>query len=455
MSADNPHRGHPAPPVPAPNPPRGRGRGSRGGARQQRRVQQDPTVITPPPSETSQPNKFTIIWSIDQMDTLAAWLKSHAADCNILFSQNKADHPENLEKPSGKDKTAICAVVAQLIFGQDPEWQDRFVSMPKKFTISVTNCISYLRKTFVSHYRSLHQTGEGVQAGVDAANIHVAILKDFPWYDDLYAIWNGIPNFTAKLTNSQPGKSCSVDFLKLIAPAKKTVPVNQQTPSPAAQVVHATDGTPHPAAVPPDEDINMWDGDELDEGVGMDEEEVVPSKVVNQGGAQKGKRKAVEPLDSLGPDFDFDFDDPPEEEQVSNYHTREAGFQLMATKASITGQQSHQPLAFPTPSPHSSTPFRDARPSASRASSQASGSRNRIISPILSGAMSNSSGDSKAGQDAAIHTQAMENKEAEIRLEEAKARAAIETMKVKQAEAEVLRLSLMMKGIMPDANVPP
>ncbi|KAI9570035.1 hypothetical protein HD554DRAFT_2246648 [Boletus coccyginus] len=309
---------------------------------------------------------------------------------------NKADCPENLEKPSSKEKTAICAVVVQLIFGQDPEWQDWFVAMPKKFTISVTNCISYLHKTFIFHYRSLHQTGEGVQAGMDAANIHVTILKDFPWYDDLYAIWNGIPNFTAKLTNSQPGKSCSADFLKLIAPTKKTIPVNQQMSPLAAQVAHATDGTPHPTAVPPDEDISMWDGDELNEGVGMDEEEVMPSKVVNQGVAQKGKHKAVEPLDSLGLDFDFDFNDLPEEEQASNYHTCEASFQLMATKASITGQQSHQPLAFPTPSLHSSTPFHDAHPSASRASLQASGSHNHILSLISSGAMSNSSSNSKA-----------------------------------------------------------
>jgi len=142
MNTDNPYSGHPAPPVPAPNPPQGRGQGSRGGARQQHHVQQEPTVITPPPSETSQPDKFTIIWSTEQMDTLIAWLTSHTADCNTLFSQNKADRPKNLEKPSGKDKTTICAVLAQFIFGQDPEWQDRFAAMPKKFMMSVTNHIN-------------------------------------------------------------------------------------------------------------------------------------------------------------------------------------------------------------------------------------------------------------------------------------------------------------------------
>jgi len=142
MNADNPYSGHPAPPVPTPNPPWGHGRGSRSGAHQQCRVQQEPTVITPPPSETFQPDKFTIIWSTEQTDTLVAWLTSHTANCNILFSQNKADCPKNLEKPSGKDKTAICAVLAQFIFGQNPEWQDQFAAMPKKFMMSVTNHIS-------------------------------------------------------------------------------------------------------------------------------------------------------------------------------------------------------------------------------------------------------------------------------------------------------------------------
>ena len=76
--------------------------------------------------------KFTIHWSTEQTDTLVSWLKSHSADCNILFSKNKAECVvDSLEKPLGKDKTAICAVLTQLIFGEDPEWQEHFVAMPK------------------------------------------------------------------------------------------------------------------------------------------------------------------------------------------------------------------------------------------------------------------------------------------------------------------------------------
>ena len=53
----------------------------------------------------------------------------------------------------------------------------------------------------------------------------------------------------------------------------------------------------------------------------------------------------------------------------------------------------------------------------------------------------------------AIHDWVMENKEVEIHLEDARACAATEAMKAKQVEAEVLGLSLMIKGIMPDADV--
>ena len=51
-----------------------------------------------------------------------------------------------------------------------------------------------------------------------------------------------------------------------------------------------------------------------------------------------------------------------------------------------------------------------------------------------------------------IHVWVMENKEVEIHLKEAKAHTATEAMRAKQVEVKVLQLSLMMKGIMPDAK---
>ncbi|KAF9226194.1 hypothetical protein BS17DRAFT_776861 [Gyrodon lividus] len=58
--------------------------------------------------------------------------------------------------------------------------------------------------------------------------ISMHILKEFPWYDDLYRILNRISNFTAKITTWQPDKSRGVNHLKLIAnPGKATPPPNK------------------------------------------------------------------------------------------------------------------------------------------------------------------------------------------------------------------------------------
>ena len=62
---------------------------------------QPPMTITPPPSDTSIPNKFTIHWTSEQTNSLVMWLQTHTADCNILFSKNKANHVNATEKPMG------------------------------------------------------------------------------------------------------------------------------------------------------------------------------------------------------------------------------------------------------------------------------------------------------------------------------------------------------------------
>ena len=49
----------------------------------------------------------------------------------------------------------------------------------------------------------------------------------------------------------------------------------------------------------------------------------------------------------------------------------------------------------------------------------------------------------------AIHECLIANREADIHLEEAKVQAATKAFKMKQVEAEVLQLKLMMKGILP------
>ena len=136
----DPHGGLPPTPAPTVHSSRGCGWGSRGS--KQGQCHQPPTTVTPPPSDTSIPNKFTIHWTSKQTDSLVMWLQTHTADCNILFSKNKANHINTTEKPMGKDKTAICGVIAHSIFHGDPEWTDHFTAMPKRFTMLVTNHIS-------------------------------------------------------------------------------------------------------------------------------------------------------------------------------------------------------------------------------------------------------------------------------------------------------------------------
>lgn len=172
---------------------------------------------------------------------------------------------------------------------------------------------------FLQHYCTLHQTGQGVQLGTDVDNLCTAILREFPWYDDLYAIWNGIPNFTTKLMNSQPGQPHGGNFLKLIVPNKKISPAVQSHASPPAAGAGASTSattvsldtistaTPAPlaaaaaatAAVVP---VSAWhDADDVDfdmgwnsdDGLGVDEESV-PSGNHNKESIttiQKGKQK--------------------------------------------------------------------------------------------------------------------------------------------------------------------
>ncbi|KIK74625.1 hypothetical protein PAXRUDRAFT_97988, partial [Paxillus rubicundulus Ve08.2h10] len=179
-------------------------------------------------------------WTNDQTDVLVSWLTSHPADCHILFYENKGHHDSN-DKPSAKDKTGIHNIIAQHIFVPSQEWAEHYTKVPKKFGVCVSNHISYLRKAFIKHYGKLNQTGQGVLPGDGAANaigivyftfylVYLTdypielVCKEFPWYDDLFRIWNGIPNFTAKITTSQPGKSCGANHLKLITTHRKATP---------------------------------------------------------------------------------------------------------------------------------------------------------------------------------------------------------------------------------------
>ncbi|KAF9231800.1 hypothetical protein BU15DRAFT_81971 [Melanogaster broomeanus] len=134
-----------------------------------------------------------------------------------------------MKKPSAKDKMGMHDIITKHIFKMDIEWTQQYATSPKKFSTCVGNRISYLHKVFVKHYTKLNQTGQGIWPGDGAMNLHKLILKDFPWYNDLYGIWNGIPNFTTKIMTSQPGKSRDANHLKLIATCGKETPPPDKT----------------------------------------------------------------------------------------------------------------------------------------------------------------------------------------------------------------------------------
>lgn len=73
---------------------------------------------------------------------------------------------------------------------------------------------SSLRKMFTEQYKSLHQTGHGIQPGDDAVNPQEKATTTCPWYDDLFPIWRSIPNFTPTLVNSKPGQNRDSQFVR-------------------------------------------------------------------------------------------------------------------------------------------------------------------------------------------------------------------------------------------------
>ncbi|KAF9235098.1 hypothetical protein BU15DRAFT_65173 [Melanogaster broomeanus] len=327
-------------------------------------------IITPPPSETSQKaDKKSVHWTNDQTDLLVTWLTSHPADCHVLFYENKGDQDHLTGKPSAKDKTGIHEIITKHIFEMDEDWAQQYTNSPKKFSTCVSNRISYLRKTFIKHYSKLNQTGQGVQPGDGAVNSHELVLKDFPWYNELYGIWNGIPNFTAKITTSQPGKSRGASHLKLIATHGKGTPPPDESDG---------DDVPYEGPTAPENDVNMeWEGGEgemYQEG-GEDEPLEDGDMDIDDTGAfgGLGKRKATDDLDDRSPSPEhFQF---PDKGNTSSYDSRQTGFQLAATKAhAVNSRAASHPsssrAASRPPSSHAAS-----RPPSSRAASRPPSSR--------------------------------------------------------------------------------
>ncbi|KIK32712.1 hypothetical protein CY34DRAFT_110879 [Suillus luteus UH-Slu-Lm8-n1] len=136
-------------------------------------------------------------------------LRNHPADCRILFySDGKQSHTDG-DRPSGKDKVSICAVIAKCVFKDNEEYADLYAAGPDKFRDSVNNHITSLRKRYHECYDKLHATGAGIMPH-DAQ-----ILKEFPWYDDLLGVMGGNPALSLKTISSRPGMDHAANYFSI------------------------------------------------------------------------------------------------------------------------------------------------------------------------------------------------------------------------------------------------
>ncbi|KAG2360013.1 hypothetical protein BDR07DRAFT_1378290 [Suillus spraguei] len=135
----------------------------------------------------------SISWQADLQHTskLVDFLISNMANCHILFSgEGKKPTNPNIEgPPSGKDKNAIHAVIAEVIFSDDKVYAGQYAANQTRFHDSVANHIAVLWNKFSK------------------------VNKEFPWYDNLYKIWGSNPSFAAKMTSSKPGADHAALFI--------------------------------------------------------------------------------------------------------------------------------------------------------------------------------------------------------------------------------------------------
>ncbi|KAG0702158.1 hypothetical protein DFH29DRAFT_999536 [Suillus ampliporus] len=150
-------------------------------------------------------SKFTIQWQADPRCTekVMEHLRTHPTDCCVLFySDNKSYADGN--RPLGKDKVSICQIITKHVFEHDPEYANYYPDEPERFCDSTNSHISGLRKKYCEFYNKLHSTGAGITPldETTAPNLHVQIMEEFSWYDDLATILGGNPAVSLKTISS-------------------------------------------------------------------------------------------------------------------------------------------------------------------------------------------------------------------------------------------------------------
>ncbi|KAG2125516.1 hypothetical protein BD769DRAFT_1736720 [Suillus cothurnatus] len=148
-------------------------------------------------------------------------LHNHQADCRILFYSDGKQSQGEGDRPSGKDKVSVCAVIAKYVFEDDDEYRDYYAAAPDKFRDSTNNHINGLRKKYRECHDRLHTTGAGVmpQDEGSAQNLHAQILKEFPWYDDLLSVMGGNPALSLRTVSSRPGVDHAAKYFSISSTA--------------------------------------------------------------------------------------------------------------------------------------------------------------------------------------------------------------------------------------------
>ncbi|KIN96524.1 hypothetical protein M404DRAFT_105014, partial [Pisolithus tinctorius Marx 270] len=144
--------------------------------------------------------------------TLLSWLLQHPADRAVLFSSAKQRSAQegsaSLGKPHGRTKKEIHAVVAKVLFANDPEYCSGYEMQPEK-----------LKKRYREQLDRFKSTGGGIIPG-DARypNLLVDAIAHFPWFEECDQMWRGIPSIDTQPQNSTPGLDRAGNFLAIIQP---------------------------------------------------------------------------------------------------------------------------------------------------------------------------------------------------------------------------------------------
>ncbi|KAG1847832.1 hypothetical protein DFJ58DRAFT_891157 [Suillus subalutaceus] len=150
--------------------------------------------------------KFQIQWLSAPFRTqkVIDHLRDHPADCRILFSSD-AKRPQNdSDRPSGKDKLSVCAVIANITRTSPTNFETRRI---------VTSMDS--EESIASPMTSYTQPAAGIMPEDEAQNLHAQILKEFPWYDELIDIMGGNPAISLKTVSSHPGVDHAAKYFSI------------------------------------------------------------------------------------------------------------------------------------------------------------------------------------------------------------------------------------------------